>query len=134
LPSLALPAARYGVPPFPGDLPLLPPPPFLLERGEGTDALRHAVSPTRLLALTGPGGVGKTTLMLLTATAIQGAFPDGVWFVELAPLTQPDAPVRATARALGLAEEADRPLTQTLISHLRAKQVLLLLDNCEHLL
>jgi predicted ATPase/transcriptional regulator with XRE-family HTH domain len=115
-----------------GNLPLLPS--SLLERRQETEAIRQALARTRLLTLTGPGGVGKTTLLLMTATAIQAAFPDGVWFIDLAPLTQPDAPMRAAAQALGISEEADRALTQTLVRRLHEKHLLLLLDNCEHLL
>ena len=116
----------------PGNLPPLPS--HLLERRQETESVLAALAQTRLLTLTGPGGVGKTTLELLVGAAIQDQFPDGVYFVELAPLTTSEAPLAATARVLGLMEEADRPLVQTVCDALRQKRTLLILDNIEHLL
>jgi predicted ATPase len=89
---------------------------------------------TRLLTLTGAGGCGKTRLALEVARELIGAYPDGVWLVELAPLSEGALAVQAVAAALGVQEQPDRSLTDTLVNHLRAKRTLLVMDNCEHLL
>jgi predicted ATPase/DNA-binding CsgD family transcriptional regulator len=87
-----------------------------------------------LLTLTGPGGVGKTRLALAVAAAVRESFADGVFWVDLAPLSDP-ALVPATAvSALGLRPAADRPPSEELARYLRPRQTLLVLDNCEHLL
>jgi predicted ATPase/class 3 adenylate cyclase len=88
----------------------------------------------RLLTLTGAGGVGKTRLALQTAAGLVEAHPDGVWLVELAPLADPALVPQAVAAAVGVREEPGRPLVATLADALRPKHLLLLLDNCEHLL
>jgi len=93
--------------------------------------------PCRLLTLTGPGGVGKTRLALALADELRdlpGPFPDGVWLVELAALDDPARVPAAVAAAFGLREDAERPLTATLANALKPKRLLLILDNCEHLL
>jgi non-specific serine/threonine protein kinase len=87
---------------------------------------------TRLLTLTGTGGGGKTRLALALAAQVQAGFADGVWLVELAPLADPALVPRAAASVLGVRELHDRPLLGTLIDALRARHLLLLLDNCEH--
>jgi non-specific serine/threonine protein kinase len=90
-----------------------------------------------LLTLTGPGGVGKTRLALEVARAAAraaGAYPDGVWRVELAPLADPALVPVAVAGAVGVRERPGEPLPETLARALRAKRLLLVLDNCEHLL
>jgi predicted ATPase/class 3 adenylate cyclase len=88
----------------------------------------------RLLTLTGTGGCGKTRLGLQVAADVLERFPDGAWFVELASLSDPGLVPQAAAMALGLAEERDRPITRTLVEYLKGKDLLLLLDNCEHVL
>src|SRR5262249_3378093 len=80
------------------------------------------------------GGCGKTRLALQVAADLLDDYPDGIWFVELAPLADPALVPQAVATTLGLKEEAGKPLIQTLVDRLRAKHLLLLLDNCEHLL
>jgi predicted ATPase/DNA-binding CsgD family transcriptional regulator len=96
--------------------------------------LRQALRRTRALTLCGPGGIGKTRLALrLLATAAE-EFPDGVWFVELADLPQPDLVASRIAAVTGIAEEAGRPVLETLGEALRPRRLLLALDNCEHLL
>jgi predicted ATPase/transcriptional regulator with XRE-family HTH domain len=86
-----------------------------------------------LLTLTGPGGTGKTRLALQAAAGLLSWFPDGVWLTELAPLTDPALVPQMVAAVLGVPEEANRSLLATLTDHLRDKKMLLVLDNCEHL-
>jgi len=88
----------------------------------------------RLLNLTGSGGVGKTRLALEVSGRSRGAFADGVAFVPLAPLGDPDLVPSALAEALGIREVAGRTLREALEQHLRGTQMLLLIDNFEHLL
>jgi predicted ATPase/DNA-binding CsgD family transcriptional regulator len=86
----------------------------------------------RLLTMTGPGGVGKTRLALRVAGDLIDDFTDGVYFVSLAPIGDPELVVSSTARTLGLRESGGRPLLERLIDHLSDKQLLLVLDNFEH--
>ena len=103
-------------------------------RASELDELLQRLSQARLLTLYGSGGVGKTRLVLQLARAVLGEFPDGEWFVELAPLADPKLVPQTVATALGLKEVPGRPIAQTLAEHLKDRQALLLLDNCEHLL
>ena len=95
--------------------------------------VKKLIATNRLTTLIGPGGAGKTRLSLQVAADLLDSFPDGVWFVEFAPLTDPALVPQTTASALGLREETGRPLLDMLSNYLRAKTVLLILDNCEHL-
>lgn len=95
--------------------------------------VRTLMQRTRLLTLTGTGGLGKTRLSLQAAAEALDDYPDGAWFVELAPLADPRRVALAVASALSLKEEAGRPLPETLVAHLRSRRLLLVLDNCEHL-
>ena len=88
----------------------------------------------RLVTLTGPGGVGKTRLALQAAADALERYPDGVWLAELGALADPALVPQAVAAAVGVREEPDRPLLATLTAALRPKRLLLVLDNCEHLL
>ena len=88
----------------------------------------------RLLTLTGPGGCGKTRLALAVAADVVGEFEDGAWVVELASLSDPDLLPQAMAEALKVSEQPGRPLTDTLVDSLRSRWLLLVLDNCEHLI
>jgi predicted ATPase len=88
---------------------------------------------TKLLTLTGAGGCGKTRLALEVARGLVGACPDGVWLVELAPLSEGVLVAHALASVLGVNEQPDRSLTDALVDFLGAKRALLVLDNCEHL-
>ncbi len=103
-------------------------------RGHELDQLVDLQSRSRLLALVGPGGVGKTRLAIQLANHVQGKFADGVWLVELAPIIDGDLVPQAVAAALGVPEQADRALIATLTDHLRDRETLLVLDNCEHVI
>jgi predicted ATPase/DNA-binding SARP family transcriptional activator/DNA-binding CsgD family transcriptional regulator len=96
--------------------------------------VKRELAMTGLLTLTGTGGCGKTRLALEVAKELIGAHPDGVWLVELAGLSERTLVPQALAVALGVQEQADRPLADTLVDFLSEKKVLLVLDNCEHLL
>ena len=95
--------------------------------------VKRLISTTRLVTLTGPGGTGKTRLALQVARELVERFPDGTWLAELAPLADPALIAQTVAVVLGLKEEASRSILDTLIEHLRDRQLLLLLDSCEHL-
>jgi predicted ATPase/DNA-binding SARP family transcriptional activator len=86
----------------------------------------------RLVTLTGAGGCGKSRLALQVATRMLDQYPEGVWLVELAPLTDPALLPQTVATALGVRESPGQPITQTLVEYLRPQELLLLLDNCEH--
>ena len=86
-----------------------------------------------LLSLVGVGGMEKTRLSLEIAGEVKGRFPHGVWFVELAPRSDPALVVFAVAEALSVREESGRPLLVTLLNFLGARRLLIVLDNCEHL-
>ena len=87
-----------------------------------------------LVTVTGSGGCGKTRLALKAAQNLLLQFPDGVWLVDLSPITDPKLIERTCAAALGVTEQPGTPLTQSLITHLTDKTLLLVVDNCEHLL
>ncbi|HVF64086.1 MAG TPA: adenylate/guanylate cyclase domain-containing protein, partial [Casimicrobiaceae bacterium] len=95
---------------------------------------RELFARSRLLTLCGAGGIGKSRLSLELANEVLEAFPDGVWLVELAPLTDARLVPQAIASALGVREAAGRPIADALVSHVAERDMLLILDNCEHLL
>ncbi|WP_142256623.1 LuxR family transcriptional regulator [Mycobacterium colombiense] len=97
-------------------------------------ALREVLATNRLVTLTGAGGAGKTRLAVHVAAELAGDFRDGVRYVDLAPVTHPDVVQVTAARALGLADQPGRSTIDTLQQHLRDRNMLLVLDNCEHLL
>ena len=84
------------------------------------------------VTLTGPGGVGKTRLALQVAADLHAAFVDGVWFVDLAPIRDPELVVTTIAQTLRITEGSNRPPVEQLQSYLRDKQLPLVLDNFEH--
>jgi predicted ATPase len=94
---------------------------------------KRLLSTTRLVTLTGVAGVGKTRLALRVAAQLHEKFPDGVWLVELAALTEDKLLPQAVADTLGIQDQSARPLLDTLTDYLADKQLLLVLDNCEHL-
>ena len=87
----------------------------------------------RMVTLTGVGGIGKTRLSLHVAAAVAPGFADGAWLVELASVIHPHAVVHAVAGALGVSQQAGKTMEQSLVEALRRRNVLLVLDNCEHL-
>jgi predicted ATPase/DNA-binding CsgD family transcriptional regulator len=96
--------------------------------------VKRLLSTTRLLTLTGSGGVGKTKLALRAAADLARGFPDGVWLVLLASIHDPMLVTQATFSALGLQDRSAGWSLSTLAEHLASKRLLLVLDNCEHLL
>ena len=96
--------------------------------------LEQLLGKTRLLTLLGLGGLGKTRLSLRLAGEVMDDYPDGVWFVELAAIADPGRVPQAVATALGVKEEPGRTLGEALRNAVRDRQLLLVLDNCEHLL
>ncbi|MEU0844659.1 LuxR C-terminal-related transcriptional regulator [Streptomyces sp. NPDC005962] len=106
---------------------------FVGRRHEAAEA-RRMLSASRLVTLTGVGGVGKTRLALRVAEEARRAFSDGVWLVELAALETPDLLARSVAEALEVRDQSARPPLDVLVDHLRDRQTLIVLDNCEHLI
>ena len=95
--------------------------------------VKALLAKTRLLTLVGVGGIGKSRLSLQVAAEAMDDYPDGVWLVELAPLTDGERVAQAVASLLGVKEEAGRPVIEALLKYVRARQLLIVLDNCEHL-
>jgi predicted ATPase/DNA-binding SARP family transcriptional activator len=124
-PSLPLPLPPPRLP-----QPLTP----LVGREQALREVKSYLATSRLVTLTGTGGIGKTRLAIQIAAEVAGDYPDGVWFVELGALTDPMLVPQAVASALGVRERSDRPLPATLQELLREKELLLVLDNCEHLI
>jgi predicted ATPase/DNA-binding SARP family transcriptional activator/DNA-binding CsgD family transcriptional regulator len=94
---------------------------------------KRVLAMTRLMTFTGTGGSGKTRLALEVARDLIGAYPDGVWLVELAPLSEGKLVPQAVARTMRVREQPGRPLIDALTEALHKKTTLLVLDNCEHL-
>jgi len=96
--------------------------------------VRRLLARTRLLTFTGSGGTGKTRLALRLALEAQGDFSNGVWLVDMAPLSEPELVPQSVAGVLGVRDEPGEPLTRRIVEALHHKNLLLILDNCEHLI
>jgi predicted ATPase len=105
----------------------------MIGREETVASLISRLARERLVTIVGPGGIGKTTLALAAAEAMLSAYEDGVWFIDLAPLTDPRLVPRALATVLGLEAHAEDPLPG-LVASLLDKRMLVILDNCEHVI
>lgn len=96
--------------------------------------VKDLLKQTRLLTLTGLGGAGKTRLAMQVAADLIDDFANGVWFIELASLFEPDLLPQTIMKVFGLKEEPNRSLESTLFEYLKDKEILIILDNCEHLI
>ena len=96
--------------------------------------IKETLTNTRLVTLTGSGGTGKTRLSLQIASEILDRFKDGVWFIELAPITDPMLVPNTVASTLGISEESGQPPMAALLEWFGERELLIILDNCEHLL
>ena len=103
-------------------------------RADQLTEVRRLLVDNRLVTLTGAGGAGKTRLAIEVATALPDEFGDGVWWIDLAPVADPMVVPVAVARTLGLPDQPGRSPTETILRFLNDRKILLLLDNCEHLL
>jgi predicted ATPase/class 3 adenylate cyclase len=105
-------------------------------RGRERDVndVRSLLDGTALLTLVGAGGIGKTRLALQVGAELIDRYPDGVWFVELASLSDPELVANVAAQVLNVAVPQNRSPTDAIVSALRRKRMLLILDNCEHLI
>jgi predicted ATPase/DNA-binding CsgD family transcriptional regulator len=95
-------------------------------------ALSRLLRSSRLITLFGPAGVGKTRMALEVANRARRAFPGGVYLVELGPLNRPEFVIHAVATAVGVSEQPGKPLIDTLVASMQGEELLLVLDNCEH--
>ena len=103
-------------------------------REHAVNTIKTYLKDNRLLTLTGMGGVGKTRLAIQVAQEVVADFPEGVWFVDLSSLSDAKVVPQSIATVLGVREQPDRTLLTSLGDHLHGKHLLLILDNCEHLL
>ena len=105
-----------------------------LGRDQDVTSVRELLETTNLLTLVGAGGIGKTSLSLQVAAAVLDKYKDGAWFIELAPISDAALVQIAVADVLGLREEPGRPLITTILDFLRTRRLLIILDNCEHVI
>ena len=106
----------------------------LIGRERDVAEIEALLSRYRLVTLVGAAGVGKTSLSLQVGADLLARFPDGVWFVELAPLDRAELVGEAVAAVFGLPVQGERPATDAIAAFLRSRRVLLILDNCEHVI
>jgi non-specific serine/threonine protein kinase len=105
-----------------------------IPRPTESDEVRHLLSKSRLLTIKGPGGCGKTRLALKAATDLRANYKDGVFFTDLSSLSEATLVPQAIATSLRVCEQIGEPIINSLQTHLSTKTVLIILDNCEHLL
>jgi predicted ATPase/class 3 adenylate cyclase len=96
--------------------------------------IKALLGSARLVTLLGMGGLGKTRMSLQAAAEVMHQFPDGVWFMDLAPITDPVHALAEAAQVLGVREEPERSLLQSVCAFLKDRRVLMIFDNCEHLI
>ncbi len=106
---------------------------FVGRERECAEVLRQIAS-HRFVTLTGPGGIGKTRLALKTASEVSDRVAGGIWFLDLAPVTDPALVARTVATVLGVREDPGVPVADTIAASWRDREALLVLDNCEHVL
>jgi predicted ATPase/class 3 adenylate cyclase len=116
----------------PNNLPVMPT--SFVGRDQELAEVEKLIRGARLVTLTGVGGAGKTRLSLQVAAGLGEEYADGVWFVELAAVTDPDMVAAQTADSLGVQEQPGQPIYDTLLQHLSGKAALLVVDNCEHVI
>ena len=131
-PAAAVPAVQAARTAVPHNLPLNPPALFGRQAEIGT--VTGLLVQSHLLTLVGAGGVGKTRFALEVAAAVRDGYADGVWFVELAPVTDPALVLPTVAHVLDIHQEPGRSLLDTVLDFLRQRQMLIVLDNCEHVI
>lgn len=103
-------------------------------REEEIKELKELLKNTCLLTLTGPGGAGKTRLSLQIGADVIDDFANGVWFIELAPIFDPVLITQEILKELGIKEEPGKTLEETLTGYLKDKEILIIIDNCEHMI
>jgi len=106
----------------------------LIGRADTLRELAALVRGHQLVTLTGVGGVGKTRLALAVAAQLEEELPDGAWLVELAPVRDPGSVPDAIANALGIASQAGTPVMDAVAEAVASRRLLIVLDNCEHVL
>ena len=130
----AAPLSRPAAGPGAGRISLPKPLTSFIGRERELAQAKRLLRDSYLVTLTGPGGSGKTRLCIALAAAVAGDYPDGVYFVPLAPVRDPGLVPSTIAQSIGLQDARDRPLMEHLVSQLRERQLLIVLDNFEHLL
>jgi predicted ATPase len=117
----------------PGSHNLPTPATSLIGRRDDVEGVRAALQNARMVTLVGTGGVGKTRLAIALGHAVLDEFPDGVWLVDLSGVSDPALVAAETAHSLDVKEHVGRPVIETLTGELKSRRVMLILDNCEHL-
>ncbi len=123
--------ALKSVDAFPNNLPVQLT--TFIGREREIEEAKNRLNSARLLTLIGPGGTGKTRLALQLAAELLPSFSDGVWVAELAPLADPALIMQTIASVLGLRDQLGMHMDELVVDYLRAKNILLVMDNCEHL-